>query len=103
MESTVRIGSETRKLVEADENWVTQQIRRRRQDGQSVCVEVVIHTGALNIRLATPSCGPAGAAGRSPNKSEEEVFDLWNKRGLNDHDFTGGNLVAFLKQFARVI
>ena len=98
---SVRIGDETRNLLDATESWINQQIGRRRADGQSICVEVAINTSGLNLRLATPGCGSAGGGGRPPNANEASVLHLWNKRGLNDSGFTGGALVAFLKQVQR--
>lgn len=100
---TVRIGAETRNLAEADESWINQQLTRRRRDGQDVCVEVTLQTSGLNLRLATPGCSNGGRGGRLPNNNEREVLELWTKRGLNSSEFTGGNLVAFLKQLDRML
>jgi len=93
----VRIGDAERELSSVSESWINQQINRRCADGQSVCVRVIIHQDQLNMTLSTPSC-PKGSGGRPPNRYEEQVFDLWGKRGLNQEQFTGGNLIAFLKQ-----
>jgi len=98
---TIRIGDETRNLSDASESWINQQINRRRDDGQNICIEVSISSGGLNLRLATPGCGSGGGGGRPPNANEREVLDLWSKRGLNSRDFTGGSLIAFLKQLQR--
>ena len=68
----VRIRDAERELSSVSESWINQQINRRGADGQSVC--------------------------RPPNRYEEQVFNLWKKRGLNQEQFTGGNLIAFLKQ-----
>lgn len=83
---TIRIGQETRSDADASESWINEQINRRRADRQNVCVEV---------------CG--GVGGRPPNGKEREVLDLWNRRGLNANDFTGGSLVAFLKQLRSLL
>lgn len=100
----IRIGTETRNLEDASESWITDQINRRKKDGQSVCVEVVIHTSGLNIRLATPGCGSAGrGGGRPPTANEQSIFRLWDERGLDSDGFAGGNLVAFLKQLRRLL
>lgn len=93
----VRIGDSERELSSISEGWVNQQINRRRADGQNVCVRVIIRHEQLNMTLSIPSC-PQGTSGRAPNRHEKQVFDLWEKRGLNKDQFTGGNLVAFLKQ-----
>jgi hypothetical protein len=98
---TVRIGEETRAFSDVTENWVNEQIQRRRHAGQPVCVEVRIKTSGLDLRLTTPGCGGGGGGGRLPNANEHDVLDLWEKRGLTDGRFTGGNLVAFLKQLQR--
>ncbi|MEA3280069.1 MAG: hypothetical protein U9Q38_05670 [Thermodesulfobacteriota bacterium] len=93
----VRIGDAERELSSVSENWVNQQINRLRADGHLVCVRVIIRQDQLNMTLSTQGC-PKGSGGRPPNRYEEQVFDLWGKRGLNKEQFTGGNLIAFLKQ-----
>jgi hypothetical protein len=100
---TIQIGEEQRDLAEADENWINEQINRRRADGLSVCVKVTIREGDVNIVLSTPTCGGGGRGGRAPRGREIEVWQLWNKRGLGGTDFAGGNVVAVLKQLPRVL
>ena len=95
---TVQINGEKRTLDETDPNWVNEQINRRRKDGATVCVRIQINCPPLNMSLASSGCGAGGGGGRPPNAQEKEVFDLWDKRGLNEADFPGGSLVAFLKQ-----
>ena len=90
----IRIGDMEREIACADESWINQQINRRRADGQVVCVRVNIKKNDLNMGLSTPSCGPTGGRGRPPNNCEKRVFDLWDQRGLNNVDFTGGQLCA---------
>lgn len=94
----IRISDEERQLETADAQWINQQINRRRADGQLVCVRVIIHVDGLDMALSTPNCGTGGSGGRPPTVQEKSVFDLWDKRGLNDADFNGGNLIAFLNQ-----
>jgi hypothetical protein len=53
--TTVRIDSETRELADATEQWVAQQVNRRNSD--SVCVEILIKTSGVDLRLATSACG----------------------------------------------
>jgi hypothetical protein len=66
-------------------------------------VQISIHTGGVNIVLSTPGCGGGGGGGRPPNPIEQEVFELWNKRDLNVRGFSGGNLVAFIKQLRKLV
>lgn len=99
----VKIGTEERNLQTADESWINRQINLRRRDGQNPCVRVRIDEEALNMVLSTPTC-PAGAeGGRTPNPKEKEVFELWDPLGLRHSTFTGGNLVAFIKQLRRFL
>jgi hypothetical protein len=95
---TVAIAGETRDISDASESWINQQINRRRKDGFSVCVVITINTSGVNVTLSTPGCSVGFGGGRAPNANEREVFELWDKRGLNRPDFTAGNLIAFLKQ-----
>ncbi len=96
---TVRIGDSERELHSANESWIIEQISRRREDGQSVCVRVIISEGLdINIILSTPGCPNAGASSRRPNSKEKEIFDLWDRHGLHKNDFSGGHLISFLKQ-----
>ena len=98
---TIRIGSETRSLADASESWINQQINRRKADGNNICVEVQVRGSGVDLRLATPGCGSGGGGGRSPNSNEQSIFKLWSDRGLNSSDFTGGNLIAFLRQLGK--
>lgn len=99
----IRIGEAERELGSAGESWINQQINRRRADGLSVCVKVFIKEGDLDMILSTPTCGSSGGGGRPPWPNERAVFNLWNQRRLNESDFTGGNLIAFLKQLRHFV
>lgn len=102
MSVRIRIGDEERDLAAASESWISEQLHRRRHDGQNVCLQVIIHSGSLNMRLVTPGCATAGG-GRRPTDREQGVFDLWAKRGLDQSDFSAGNAIAFLQQLTRMI
>jgi hypothetical protein len=99
---TIKLGTSEQRLDSIDESWINQQINGRRRDGQSVCVRVSINDGPINMALATPNCSGGGGGSRLPNQQEERIFDLWNKHDLNKPEFTGGNLIAFLKQLRRL-
>lgn len=96
----VRIGESERNSSDADPNWVNQQINGLKRDGRPVCVRVTIKLDSVDMVLSTPDCGSGGGGGRPPNLKEKQIIDRWNQLHLNTHDFTGGNLVAFLKQIS---
>lgn len=98
----IKIGNNTRNFTNADEKWINQQINRRRQDGVTPCVRVIIKEGDLDLSLATPTCG-SGRGGRAPYDHEKEIVDLWEKLGLNKKGISGGKLVAFLKQLRKLL
>jgi hypothetical protein len=100
----IRINGEERQYDAGIEPWINQQINRRRADNQIVCTEVTIHHDPLNMLLRTPGCetGASGrGGGRPPSPQEQSIYDLWGSLGLNDARYTGGQLVAFLKQLRR--
>ena len=99
---SIKIGETERTLEEATPDWINQQINRRRSDGASICVSVRIRCPGIDMALSTPGC-PGTTGGRSPNRDERRVFQLWDDRGLNEEDFTGGNLVAFLRQLQDLV
>jgi hypothetical protein len=86
-----------------DESWVAQQVNRRQSDGQNVCVQVIIKQDSVDMRLSTPACRKGDGGGRQPRPQEEAIFDLWAERGLNQIDFSGGNVIAFFKQLRKVL
>jgi hypothetical protein len=98
----IRIDETEMDISSADESWINQQINRRRADGLSVCVRVTIKEGDLDMILSTPTC-PSTGGGRPPRPHEQETFNLWNQRGLGERNFTGGNLIAFLKQLRHIV
>lgn len=67
---TVRIGQETRDLEAANESWINDQFHRRRQDGQNVCVRVIVDAGDVDIVLSTPGCATGGGGGRQATSAE---------------------------------
>jgi hypothetical protein len=86
-----------------DATELAQQIDRRRADGGTVCVEVRINEGDVNMVLATSQCRGTGGSSRVPNAAEERIFALWEKVGLKREAFSGGQLVAFLKQLTNLL
>ena len=97
----IKIGSEERNLTEIDPSWINQQINNRRKDGP-VCVRVTIKHDAIDMILLSGDC-PRSGGGRQARPQEKEIFALWDKHGLNEADFPGGHLVAFIKQLQKLL
>lgn len=100
---TIKIGPGEATIEQADEGWINQQINRRRADGAVVCVQVSIQEPDVHMALATPTCAGNGGGGRPPNEREKQIFELWCDRGLDQRDFTGGSVIAFLHQLRRFL
>lgn len=97
----LKIGTETRDIsskFDIDESWINQQINRRCADGMTVCVQVIFDDGDVHLALATPACGGSVGSARSLTKAEWDLVDKWKSRNMDTSEFTGGNLIAFLKQ-----
>jgi hypothetical protein len=100
---TVKIGSSEQQLESLDEGWLLQQINRRQRDGESVCVIVEIDESPINIILATLGCASGGGSSRVFTAQEQKVIELWRKHHLDEREFQGGELMAFLKQLRRIV
>lgn len=96
----VQIGNDKRNLKDASPSWINEQLERRRREGGAVCVQVFVNRPQMYIRLSTPCCPPT-IGGRSATPQEQELFDLWEQRGLNNSNIVGGNLMAFLRQVSK--
>lgn len=99
---TLKIGNEERKGSDIEERWIAQQIRKRREDSQPICIKMTINIGDVNIVLATPACS-GGAVGRQPNNKERRLFDLWKERGLKGEKINAGMLISFLRQYGQYV
>jgi hypothetical protein len=103
MSIRIRIGQDERELSQADEHWITSRIRQEEADQGSVCIRIFVKVGDVDIILSSGGCPQSGGGGRKPRANEQELFDLWNKLGLNAKDVTGGKVNAFLKQARKLV
>jgi len=102
----IRIGNNERQFDDVyniDESWINQQINKRKEDKEKICIRVYIKNEFIDILLTTPACGGGGGSGRGPNPQEIEILNLWKIRGLNEEKFSGGNLISFFKQLRKII
>jgi len=100
---TIKIDTVEQQFDDFDESWVLQQINRRRHEGDPVCVVVKIDEPNVKMILATKECRNAGGAARTLTREEEKVVERWRKHRLDEPDFAGGELLAFLKQLSRLL
>jgi hypothetical protein len=101
----VKIGSKERQwesFRDIEESWITEQLHRSRQSGQSVCVVVRLQSPDINLSLATPTCG-GGGGGRRPNAQEQRIIGLWHDRGLSSSSLAPGQVIAFLSQLRHLL
>lgn len=96
----VKIGDVEKDIAQADSNWINEQINRRRADGVTVCIQVTIVQDSVNLRLATVDCPQLMGGSPVFSTEENEIISLWENLHLREKRFTGGNLVAFLKQIS---
>lgn len=99
--SYVRIGDEQRNLADADQQWLGDQMRRRRAGGGSTCIQVSLKTSSINLLLSTPECGGGTGGGRVPTAQEQLLLDEWAKRGLNGEGYSVGDIISFLQEVRR--
>jgi len=86
-----------------DESWINQQINKRKEDKEKVCVRVYIKNELIDVLLTTLACGRGEISRRRPNPRETEIFNLWERRGLRKEKFSGGDLISFFKQLRKII
>jgi|SRR5436309_2762667 hypothetical protein len=101
---TISIGSSNAvPLQEASDGWIAQQVNRRREQEESVCVRIVFKEPDIDVTFATPECGGGGSLGRTLTAKEQRILELWRKHHLDAPGFTGGNVVAFAQQLRSVL
>jgi hypothetical protein len=101
---SVVIGGMSVPQEKASEGWVNQMIADARRRGVTLCVQVSINEPGVQLLLSAPSgCGGGGGAGRQANDRERRIIDQWHRRGLNDGQFSPGQLRAFLNDITRLI
>lgn len=77
---SLKIGSVERKDGNIEERWIAQQIRKRREDGNPICVQAVIHHCDVNIVPTSAACKGTGAVvGASPIGKNRSFLDYGTK------------------------
>lgn len=98
---SIEVNGENRNWTDVGPNWVTQQITRRRRDGQTVCVRVRV--SELGATWSTPTCGGRGGGGGPVSSEVRHVSELFSQHGLDQDDFSPGSVIAFLRALERLL
>jgi hypothetical protein len=99
----IEIDGSERRLEEASERWIREEINRSLQDNGRVCVRVSFEEPQLAFTLATPDCPRSGAGKHDLTQRENEVWALWKKRGLSARDLPKGKLAGILWAFLQQV
>ena len=103
MEVTIEINGQTKSLSEKFESWISEQIRNRRQDGESITLIVRIGGDLDLIFVCKDSPSTGGSSGRQYTPRQQELINLWLEKGLNSCPVNPGNVISFLKELERRI
>jgi hypothetical protein len=104
MSVRIKIGNQEHDLLQADKHWIISQISEQQNDNGSVCVQIAIEKGDVNIRLCSGACpATGGGVGRQANQLEQRIIELWEKHGGKRKHLGGGEIVAFLEQLQRIL
>lgn len=97
------IGGEEREWSSVTDSWIRDQLGRRRADGQSVCVQLVVKGGDVDLRLSTPGCGATGSGGRAARGVEVKILEIWREAHLNSSEFSHGNVWSMLRRVYQAV
>ena len=100
---TVFVGPDSRDGRDVDEHWLCNEIDGRRRDHVSACVRVAVKGDDVYLNLKTPGCPNGFGVSRPLTARESKIVELWHKLGLDQPDFSCGNVHAFLTQLARLL
>jgi hypothetical protein len=101
---SIAIGPMSVPLEKASDMWISQMVAESQKHGGDLCIRISVSLPSVNLSLATPGCGGQGGGGtRRPNAAEQQIFDAWRRRGLDQGRVTSGELRAFLNELARLV
>jgi hypothetical protein len=103
MSVRIKIGDQEHDLAQADKHWIISQIRDQQNDNSSVCVQIFIEKGDVNLRLRSAGCPSTGGGNRQANPKEIRILDLWQQHGGQEGHLGGGEVFAFLNQLERLL
>lgn len=92
---TIKIGSTERPYADAPAQWISEQIRRRREQGSPVFLTVTLNKGSINLVLTDPP--HPGRPRPYANQQCREISAMWTTLITQKKDFMGASLIAFLQ------
>ena len=98
----LKIGADEKEWSSVTEGWIRDQTERRRRDGQSVCIQLIVRGGPVDVVLGTPGCGSGGGI-RPAQGVEIKILEIWREMHLNTTDFSAGNVYAALKRIQGLV
>ncbi|MCH8549930.1 MAG: hypothetical protein LAT80_13755 [Balneolaceae bacterium] len=103
---TIKIGTAEHRDGDIDARWITDQVNKRRKEGEKFCVFFKVNCGDVNLNLTSRDCPKSGSGdgggGRSPNVKEEFILDEWRKKGFPMNDVDPGMVVSFWEFLKRL-
>ena len=99
----LRIGAEEREWSSVTESWIRDQLERRRRDAQSVCVQLIVRGGDINIAFSSPGCGAGGGGVRPLKPAESRILEIWREMHLDTSSFSAGNVYAMLRRVHQAV
>ena len=103
MSIRIKIGPQEHDLAQADSHWIISQIKGQQNDNCTVCVQVIIEEGDVNLILRSSGCPDFGGGSRQANSHELQILDLWQRHGGKEGRLDGGEVIAFLSQLKRIL
>lgn len=94
----IDINGQKYSASEINEGFLIEQIKRRENNGEAVCIRMHISGHGVELPLSCGACGGGGGGGRAPTAAEQSILDLWNKFACGGGKINPGKLVAFIKQ-----
>ena len=94
----IKIGTSEANYKQINSDWVTQQIEKRKREGKSFWVEVIIEKGDVNINFSTPGRNSSRGVQRPLTFEERRIQKLWKKYNLDRKDFSIPDLLYFLSE-----
>jgi len=100
---TITVAGIEQSLEGLSESWLHEQIRRRQQAGEKVCVQVSVQTSEIIAGVSSGACPSGRGNSRKLTEKERELLALWKHFGLGEEEVNSGKLIAFLQRLRALI